>query len=447
MSSRGFTTQLPLPVHADSFRTESTQTAKTLPVALAHDYLTQHGGAERVVLDLAGAFPGAPIFTTLYDRRGTFPEFGDHDIRTSGLDRLSMFRAHHRLAFPLLAPAVSRLKIDADLVIASSSGWAHAIQATGSKIVYCHAPARWLYQAANYLGRSNDSRGLSARLSRAAAATALRGLAGPLRRWDQRAALGADQYIANSTTTQRAVREAYGIDAPVLPPPPALMPAGPDEAIEGVEPGFILCVARLLPYKNVDAVIKAIGQLPDARLVVIGTGPDGDRLNGIARQVAPGRVTLAGRVSDEQLRWAYRNCSALAAASIEDYGLTPLEAATFGKPTVALHAGGYLDTIVGDRTGVFFDSLDPAVMADALRSCLSHRWDEAALVQHADSFSAPRFRARLIEMVGGRPEVAADHPAPGAQELRTAEQINISAPVVLRSATRLRTEDTAAVAR
>ena len=312
----------------------------SLRIALAHDYLTQHGGAERVVLDLAAAFPGAPIFSALYDRDGTFPEFGSHLIRTSGLNKIPLLRHHHRLAFPLLAPAVSRMRIDADLLIASSSGWAHAIRSTGTKIVYCHAPARWLYQAENYLGRSDDRRKLSARISRISATAALGMFSGPLRNWDRRAASAADHYIANSTTTQRAIREAYGIDAPVLPPPPALMPAGPDEAIDDVHPGFVLCVARLLPYKNVDAVINAIGLLPDTRLVVVGTGPDEDRLTSLAAKVAPSRVKLAGRVSDAQLRWAYRNCVALAAASIEDYGLTPLEAAAFGRPTVALHAGG-----------------------------------------------------------------------------------------------------------
>lgn len=417
-----------------------------IPVALAHDYLTQHGGAERVVLDLATAFPGAPIFTTLYDRSGTFPEFGDYQIHTSVLDRVRLLQHHHRLAFPLLAPAVSSMMIDADLLIASSSGWAHAIRTTGTKIIYCHAPARWLYQSKNYLGRSDAARGLSSRISRSTATAALGLLSGQLRAWDRRAASRADHYIANSTTTQRAIREAYGIDAPVLPPPPALTQAGPDELIGKVEPGFVLCVARLLPYKNVDAVIKAIGLLPDTRLVVVGTGPDECRLAALAAQVAPGRVTLAGRVSDAQLRWAYRNCASLAAASIEDYGLTPLEAAAFGKPTAALQAGGYLDTIIDGRTGLFFESLDPAVIADALRSAVEHRWDSDVLVAHADSFSGSHFRARLLEMIG-REITADDHSVLDDQGPRTSSQTDISMAAVRRTSKRVRTDAIAPAAR
>ena len=135
------------------------------PVAIAHDYLTQAGGAERVVLDLAGAFPDAPIYTTLYHPEGTFPEFAELPIRTGPLNRVGLLRRDHRLAFPALAPVVSRTRIDADTTIASSSGWAHGMRATGRLVVYCHAPARWLYQTAAYLGR-DDGRNLADRSRR-----------------------------------------------------------------------------------------------------------------------------------------------------------------------------------------------------------------------------------------------------------------------------------------
>ena len=94
-------------------------------MALVHDYLTQRGGAERVVLSLAEAFPGAPVYTSLTTRPGTFPEFADLDVRTLPLDRVALLRRHHRLALPLLAPAFSSLRVDAEVTVCSSSGWAH----------------------------------------------------------------------------------------------------------------------------------------------------------------------------------------------------------------------------------------------------------------------------------------------------------------------------------
>ena len=100
-------------------------------IAIAHDYLTQRGGAERVVLSLSRAFPEATIHTLFYEPEQTYPEFRELDIRVSPLNRIGPFRRDPRLAFPLLAPVASRLKIDADVVIASSSGWAHAFPTSG----------------------------------------------------------------------------------------------------------------------------------------------------------------------------------------------------------------------------------------------------------------------------------------------------------------------------
>ncbi len=242
-------------------------------VALVHDYLTQRGGAERVVLALTRAFPDAPLHTSLYEPATTFPEFAAVDIRPLPLNRLAPLRERHRLALPLLAPAFSRLRLDEDVVVCSSSGWAHGAHAAGRKIVYCHTPARWLYQPERYL----RGRGL-----------ALRGTASVLRpaleRWDRRAAASADRYLANSSAV------AYGLEAEVLPPPPALEPAGPTEPAAGLQPGFVLCVSRLLPYKNLDAIVHAFARLPDEQLVLVGTGPQETAL----RELASSNITLLG---------------------------------------------------------------------------------------------------------------------------------------------------------
>src|SRR4051812_21300245 len=99
---------------------------------------------------MARAFPDAPIYTSLYDPAETFEAFAELDVRAAPLDRIGLFRRHHRLALPLLAPTFSGISIDADVVVCSSSGWAHGARTSGRKIVYCHAPARWLYQRDRY---------------------------------------------------------------------------------------------------------------------------------------------------------------------------------------------------------------------------------------------------------------------------------------------------------
>ncbi|WP_345752383.1 glycosyltransferase [Microbacterium rhizophilus] len=381
-------------------------------VALAHDYFTQRGGAERVALSMGRAFPGASLYTTLYEPAQTFPEFGALDVRPSALNRHSLLRRSHRLALPLLARDVDRIHVDADVLLASSSGWAHGIRTTGRKIVYCHAPARWLYQTDRYAS-GGSVRGAA---TRAAIAALGRGL----RQWDRAAALSADRYLVNSTVIQRAVRDVYGIEAEVVPPPPACLPSGDEDAAPGIEPGFLLVVARLLPYKNVDAVVRAASLLGDVDLLVVGVGPDRDRLQSIAGP----RVRLLGSVTDARLRWLYRHASALVAASYEDYGLTPLEAATFGRPTLALHDGGFLDTVRNGTSGLFFDAPDPEQIASAVERARATSWDAAAIRAHAESFSEPRFIERLRAVVT---EVAEGAPARVKTPL-VAEGSLVSAP-------------------
>jgi glycosyltransferase involved in cell wall biosynthesis len=333
---------------------------------------------------LAAAFPDAPIYTSLFEASGTFPDFAGLDIHTLPLNRVGVLRVHHQLALPFLAPSFARLKVDADIAICSSSGWAHGARVSGRKVVYCHTPARWLYQADRYLDRSSKLSGL-----------ALSALSPALRRWDQRAAATADRYLVNSHAVRDRVRELYGLEADVIPPPVDVIHEGEVDPVVGLEPGFFLCVSRLLPYKNVAAVADAFRQLPDLRLVVVGSGPQSEQI----KAMAPANVTVLGRVSDANLRWIYESSIGLVTASYEDFGLTPVEAASYGKPTAALHWGGFLDTIVAGSTGVFFERPEPALIAEAIERLARGAWDSATLIAHAEHFSDARFVERMHAVV------------------------------------------------
>ncbi|OFT56234.1 glycosyl transferase family 1 [Brachybacterium sp. HMSC06H03] len=366
-------------------------------IAIAHDYLTQRGGAERVVLSLAKAFPEAEIHTLFYEPEQTYPEFREMLIRTSGLNRVGAFRRDPRIALPLLASASSRMGIDADVVIASSSGWAHAFPTKGKKIVYCHSPARWLYLPDDYLGEAGplDLKRL-----------ALKVLTPFLTRWDQRVVQTADQYLANSSVVRERIRRVYGIDAPTLFPPfsPTVAEGGQEPIGElagwagedGTEGGHYLVVSRLQPYKHVDAVIEAFAGMPERRLLVIGRGPEKRRL----LDMAPENVRLVEGLSDAQMRWAYGHAAALIAASHEDFGLTPLEAGAHGVPTIALRAGGYLDTVQECMNGAFFDTPKASTIRRAIENhSRGVTPDPQAIRARAEQFSEERFHAELRTII------------------------------------------------
>lgn len=355
-------------------------------VAIVHDYLTQRGGAERVVLSMLKAFPDAVIYTSMYRPETTFEEFRAADVRTSALNRVGVLRRNHRLAFPFLAAAFSRLRVEADVAFCDSSGWAHGVRSTGRKVVYCHTPARWLYSPGTYVGGH----------TRPGARMALALLGPSLRRWDRRAAATADRYLTGSSEVLGRIASTYGRGAEVLPSPPGLVPAGPREPVPGVRPGFFLVVARLLPYKNVGAVVDAFRALPEHRLVVVGTGPE----EAVLRAAAGPNVHVHGVVPDDRrLRWLYANCRAVVAAAYEDQGLMPLEAAGFGKPTAALRWGGFVDSVVEGETGVFFDRPEPGAIAEAVRRLAARDWCPEALAARAELFSEQRFIARLREIL------------------------------------------------
>lgn len=363
------------------------QSAKPRPkIAIAHDYLTQRGGAERVVLAMLRAFPEATIYTTLYHPDDTYPEFHSARIVTSPLNRIPLFRRDHRLALALLPYASSMLRIPADIVIVSSTGWAHGFHMPGKVFVYCHSPARWLYLTEQYLGRP---------AWQSPAGWALTLLKPFLRWWDGRAARRADRYVANSTVVRQRLKDVYGIDAEVLHPPHSVDTSGERTPVPGIE-GFVrqgghfLLVSRLLPYKNVREAIEAFRDL-DERLLIIGAGP----LSAHLRESCPTNVKIVEHLSDAQMRWAYSLCHAVIAPSHEDFGITPLEAGAWGKPTIALRGGGYLDTIIEGVTGQFIESPGAELIRDAVKSFDPKGWDSNAIREHAETFSEERFRERL----------------------------------------------------
>ena len=352
-------------------------------VAIAHDYLTQRGGAERVVLDLAAAFPDAPIYTSLYAPDRTFPEFKGLDVRVGSLNRVALFRRNHRLAFPLLAPAFRMMQADADVVICSSSGWAHGISTRGKKVVYCHNPARWLYQYDEYVPGVASGTG-----------PLLKPLFSLLRRWDAKAAASADAYFANSFNVAARIMKTYGIDSDVIHPA-----AGLEDVEETSRPlpaavsdNFVLCVCRLLSYKNIGAVIEGVREIEGLQLVVVGAGPDEAKLR---QQAADSDVVFLSKQSDDAMRSMYQHCRAAISASHEDFGLMPIEAATLGSPSVVLRRGGFVETVIEGVTGEFFDAPEPKAIAAALRRTIDRDWDTAMIKKHGGSFSRSNFMRQI----------------------------------------------------
>jgi glycosyltransferase involved in cell wall biosynthesis len=354
-------------------------------VAIVHDYLNQFGGAERVALELAQMWPSAPVHTSLYRPDSTYPEFRHHDVRTSFLQRVPVDKAF-RYLLPLYPVAMRDLgAIDADLVISSSSAWAHGVRVRPGAFhaVYCYTPARWLY-GNEYMGASSARQRLA------------RPLLGPLRRWDRRAAARCDLYIAISAGIRDRIRERYVREAPIVHPPVDV-----DRFTPTARGERLLIVSRLLPYKRVDALVVACTKA-GLSLDVVGTGPHLATL----RAIAGPTVCFHGRLPDSEVTRLMQECRAFCLPGAEDFGITPVEAQAAGKPVIAYGRGGVLETVEPGVSGVFFDDHEPETILHAIRECDALTTTPLEIAALARRFSSSSFRLRLLEALGeaqGRP--------------------------------------------
>lgn len=360
-------------------------------IVIAHDYFTQRGGAERVALDLARTFDHAPIVTSFLDHARTHAAARHHTIRPSPWNRARALRADPRRALPLLPRIWNQTVAEGDVLVASSSGWAHGVGSDfRRRIVYCHNPARWLYQAQDYP--------LPSALRRGEPLT--RPMMDALRRWDSRQAHRADVYIANSRTVSERIHAAYGIQATVLHPAVTDLREIDQAPVDDLSPGsYLLSVARLMPYKHVLEVAEALDTRPDLRLAVVGDGPLAPQLVGRFGD----RVAWLPGISDSQLAWLYANCAATISASHEDFGLTPIEGFQFGRPALLLRKGGFLETQIEDTTGLFFDEPTPSAIGETIDRFLHRRFDASTIEAHAQTFSFASFAKRLRALVETSP--------------------------------------------
>jgi glycosyltransferase involved in cell wall biosynthesis len=346
-------------------------------VAIVHDYLNQRGGAERVVLEMARIWRNATIYTSLYRHESTFPEFAELDVRTSTLDAVPV-DAGFRNLFPLY-PAAFRAfgELDHDVVISSSSGWAHSVRTTPQTFhaVYCHTPARWLYGSA-YMGASRRQQ-------------LLRPFLDTMRDWDRASARRPRLYLANSQEVQGRIEREYGVDATIVYPPVDTERFKPSPRGER-----LLVVSRLLPYKRVDVIVDAATHM-GIGLDVVGTGP---ALEDLQRRAGRG-IVFHGRLPDGDVTRLLEGCRALCQAGYEDFGITPVEANAAGKPVVAFAAGGALETVVDGLTGTFFRRQHPADAVNAIRRCDALTTPPQTIAAHATRFSRQAFRAGLVSVL------------------------------------------------
>lgn len=375
-------------------------------VALVHDYLTQYGGAERVLEVLHERFPESDVVTSLY-RPDQLPDsFGTWSIRTSTLGRIPGGSRTHRLwlpMYPAMFGLLGRSLRQADIVIADSSAWSHhAFPGPGIPVIcYCHSPARFLYGDREYLdaGKSNQPVESLARFGFGA----LRGL-------DRRAARRVTRYVANSSAVAGRIERAYGITASVVHPPVDVGRFQPAHYRSAEE--WFLVVSRLVPHKWIDRAVRAAND-SGLRLKIIGEGRALAELKGLAGP----SVEFLGGLPDTDVVDHMQRCQALILPGIEDFGMTAVEAQAAGRPVIAARGGGALETVRDGETGLFFDPEDKTSLPRVMNEIVAHSWNPEAIRANASRFDTARFIAEMDREIA---DVLATRDVPEAAGTSTA---------------------------
>lgn len=351
-------------------------------IILAHDYLIQMGGAERVVAVMAKAFPLSPIYTSRTDYGGLLEAFRESTIHNSWMQKIPVSHAQFKKLFPLYPFAFRSMrpsKAKAAWISASTFAKCIRLQPGTVAFCYCHAPTRFLWQTESYL---------KTEIGNPVVRALARCLIPWLRSVDRKAAGRMDYIIANSHNIKEQIKTAYGREADVIYPPV-------DVGRFRVHPqhnGHYLIVSRLIGYKGIDRAVRAFAGL-DRELHIIGDGTDRKRLEAMA----PRNVKFLGRVSDVEVLSNMENCRAFIFPGYEDFGITPVEAQACGKPVLAYGKGGALETVIHGETGIHFKEPHPDSLNDGLELLESITWDPSKIRKHAEKFSEERF---LREMTG-----------------------------------------------
>ena len=358
-----------------------------LSAALTHHWLVRRRGGEKVLEALAELLPRAPIYTLIADRDGMRSSpLADRQIHTSLLQRLPGATRHYPRLLPLLPAAARGVRLpDVDLVVCSDAAITKAMRASSRSTIvcYCHSPMRYAFEPELHRAYRLSLPPLLRPLFSAAVAHA--------RSVDRRAADRVDVFVANSAHVAARIERAYGRVARVVHPPVEIPDAAPTASERSDE---YLCLGYHTPYKKLDLAVEACGRL-GRRLVVVGTGPEVDRL----RARKPPHVELLGWLPDEEVERRLGSARGLLFPGEEDFGIVPVEAYSRGCPVVAYGVGGATESVFRGVCGEWFEEPTAASLAAAIERSEKMRFDPIEMYREAQRFSRPRFLREMEDVL------------------------------------------------
>lgn len=363
-------------------------------IAIVHDWLVTYAGAEKVIEQILKAYPNADLFSLIdfmsEEQRGFIL---NKKVTTSFIQKLPLAKKKYRSYLPFMPLAIEQLDVsNYDLIISSSHAVAKGI-ITGPDqvhISYVHSPIRYAWDLQHqYLKESGLEKGLKGWLAK--------GILHYIRNWDARTANNVDFFISNSDFIAKRIWRVYRREATTIYPPVDVS----SFTIKEKKDNFYLTASRMVPYKKIDLIVKSFSRMPDKKLIVIGDGPDFQKI----KASAGSNVELLGYQDFDVLKNYMQRAKAFIFAAEEDFGITPVEAQACGTPVIAYGKGGALETVIGmgsvKPTGLFFEEQTEESIVSAVTKFEKNDelYDPVFIREHAMKFSPERFQNELMTFV------------------------------------------------
>lgn len=357
--------------------------------ALVHDWYYTNGGAEKVVKAVNELYPTVDNyslvdFLSIHERNEILL---GKSVKTSFIQKLPTAKTNHRKFLQLFPFAIEQFDLsEYDLVLSSSSSIAKGVLTHHEQLhlCYCHSPMRYAWDLYHhYLTEAQLTKGIKGLYAKY--------VLHKLRQWDVISTNRVDHFIANSRYIANRIEKIYRRKAEVIYPPV-------DTSTFTVTPhkeDFYFTASRMVPYKNIELIVRAFGQMPQKKLYVAGTGPDFTKISKIAKE----NVTLLGFLSQEELVQYLSNARAFLFAAKEDFGILPVEAQACGTPVIGYGKGGLNETVIPHKTGVLFQQQELNAIIEAVHYFETQYFDPYMIRENALRFSKERFKKEFSDYV------------------------------------------------
>ncbi|MFQ3544389.1 glycosyltransferase family 4 protein [Halobacillus rhizosphaerae] len=366
-----------------------------MKVAIVHDWFVTYAGAERVTEEIMNIYPNADIFSLVnFLDKGQRNFINEKDVITSFIQKLPFARKHYRNYLPLMPLAIEQLDVsEYDLIISSSHAVAKGVLTGPDQlhISYVHSPIRYAWDLQHqYLKEAGLTKGIKSFITKM--------ILFNIRKWDYRTSNGVDYFLSNSNFISRRIWKIYRRESETIYPPVDVE----NFSFHTEKEDFYLTTSRMVPYKKIDKIVEAFSQMPERKLIIIGDGPD---FNKIKSKSGP-NVKLMGYQPFEVLKDYMQRAKAFVFAAEEDFGITAVEAQACGTPVIAYGKGGSTETVRGYKecekpTGLFFYEQKPEAIIKAIDEFENVKNSIVSLNcrRHAERFSGRRFRSQFEEFI------------------------------------------------